>query len=418
MLNKGFQIRHLVARQIFDSRGTPTVEVRLETKKGWVVDSVPSGASTGEKEACELRDGGKEYWGQGVSQAVKNVNEVIAPSLIGKDVRHQQEIDQLLIHLDGTPNKSLLGANAILPVSLAISRAAAQTSSLPLWRYLSYLYRLFSPDYQVGLPQPSFNVLNGGAHAGNELSIQEFMVLPLKEKFAENLKEGVEIYHALREILIKTKGRQEVNVGDEGGVAPSLSKTKEALDLLVAAIAHTGLAGIKLGIDCAATELYKNNTYFLDGQSLKRDQLLSFYQNLTKAYPFLFLEDPFAEEDWLGFQEIVESLGSNLTVIGDDLLTTNVRQIQKAVVKKAVNGVLIKPNQIGSLTETLQAIALVQKNHWKVMISHRSGETNDDFIADLAVGVGADFIKTGAPVRGERVAKYNRLLVIEKEINE
>ena len=418
MLNQGFLIKNLKARQIFDSRGTPTVEVKLQTKNGWVIDSAPSGASTGEKEARELRDGKQEYWGKGVYQAVNNINEIITPALLKKDVRHQREIDHLLIDLDGTKNKSRLGANAILPVSLAVSRAAAQALHLPLWRYLNNLYQSFSSHRQSEMPQPSFNILNGGMHAGNQLSIQEFMVVPLKESFAENLKEGVEIYHALKEILIKTKGGSEANVGDEGGMAPSLTKTEEALDLLVAAIARTGFSGVKLGIDCAASEFYQGKNYFLDGQSLTQDQLLSFYKKLTEKYTFLFLEDPFDEEDWTGFQKITENLGSELIIIGDDLLTTNVRQIKEAAEKKAVNGVIIKPNQIGSLTETLQAIASVQKNQWKVMVSHRSGETNDDFIADLAVGVGADFIKTGAPARGERVAKYNRLLAIEEEINE
>ena len=418
MLNQEFLIENLEARQIFDSRGTPTVEVKLQTKNGWVIDSAPSGASTGEKEARELRDGKQEYWGKGVYQAVNNINEIITPALLKKDVRHQQEIDHLLIDLDGTKNKSRLGANAILPVSLAVSRAAAQAFHLPLWRYLNNLYQSFSSHRQSGMPQPSFNILNGGMHAGNQLSIQEFMVVPLKESFAENLKEGVEIYHALKEILIKTKGGSEANVGDEGGMAPSLTKTEEALDLLVAAIARTGFSGVKLGIDCAASEFYQGKNYFLDGQSLTQDQLLSFYKKLTEKYTFLFLEDPFDEEDWTGFQKITENLGSELIIIGDDLLTTNVRQIKEAAEKKAVNGAIIKPNQIGSLTETLQAIASVQKNQWKVMVSHRSGETNDDFIADLAVGVGADFIKTGAPARGERVAKYNRLLAIEEEINE
>lgn len=416
MLGKKFKILGLKARAILDSRGTPTVEVRLRTQQGWVVDSVPSGASTGEREAWELRDGGKKYWGRGVRQAVDNVNKIIAPTLEKKDIRFQKQIDDLLIKLDGTQNKSHLGANAILPVSLAVSRAAAQEHHLPLWSYLHSLASQYHISGEAKMPQPSFNILNGGVHAGNQLSIQEFMVLPLKNRFSENLEAGAEIYHALKEILMKKEGLHEVNVGDEGGVAPSLSATKVALDLVMEAIQATDYKSTHLGIDCAASEFYQKGQYLLDGHWLSPEQLLQFYEGLVKDYPFSFIEDPFDQEDWISFAKITHLLQSQLAIIGDDLLTTNPKQIQKAIEKKAVTGSIIKPNQIGTLSETLEAISLVQHQGWKVIISHRSGETNDPFIADLAVGVGADFIKSGAPVRGERVAKYNRLLAIEEEI--
>jgi len=416
MLGRDFRIKRLSAREILDSRGKPTVEVWLETKSGQVVDAVPSGASRGTKEAWELRDGKKEYWGEGVSQAVENVNQILAPVLLGKDVRQQAKIDQLLIDLDGTENKSRLGANALLPVSLAVSRAAAQVSHLPLWRYLYQLFQNLDGRPSIGLPQPSFNVLNGGAHAGNQLAFQEFMVLPWRESFRENLRAGAEIYQGLREILLKAKGRGAINVGDEGGMAPPLSQTSVALDFLQRAMTH--FSGGKLGLDCAANEFYQDGLYRLDGQTFNRQQLLSFYQQLAKKYPLRLLEDPFAEEDWAGFTEITRQLGEEIIIVGDDLLTTHVAQMKKAKEEKAVNGVIIKPNQVGTLTETFQAVAEGQKNKWKIVVSHRSGETNDDFIADLAVGVGADFIKAGAPARGERVVKYNRLLAIEEEINE
>ncbi len=416
MLGSSFKILDLKARAILDSRGTPTVEVKLRTRHHWVVDAAPSGASTGEREAWELRDGEKAYWGKGVNRAVDNVNNIIAPALLKKDVRSQKKIDNFLIQLDGTSNKSHLGANAILPVSLAISRAAAKEQHLPLWRYLHSLSPQFDLRKEANLPQPSFNILNGGVHAGNKLSIQEFMILPLKNHFSENLEAGAEIYHALKETLMKEEGLHEINVGDEGGVAPSLPGTKAALDLIMKAIGRAGYPKTRLGIDCAASEFYQKGKYLLDGTWLDEKQLLSFYQNLIKAYPFLFIEDPFDQEDWSGFEEITRLLQDQVAIIGDDLLTTNPKQIQKAIEKKAVSGSIIKPNQIGTLSETLEAISLVQNNGWKVIISHRSGETNDAFIADLAVGVGADFLKSGAPVRGERVAKYNRLLAIEEEI--
>lgn len=416
MLGRSFRIKKLAAREILDSRGKPTVEVWLETGSGRVIDAAPSGASRGSQEAWELRDGKQEYWGEGVSQAVENVNQILAPILLGKNVRQQAEIDQLLINLDGTKNKSRLGANAILPVSLAVSRAAAQTHHLPLWRYLSQLFQSQGGNHLPGLPQPSFNILNGGAHAGNQLAFQEFMVLPEQKTFRENLRAGAEIYQGLRKILLKAKGRGAINVGDEGGMAPPLSQTSVALDFLQQAMANFPQG--KLALDCAANEFYKDQVYYLDGQTFNRSKLLFFYQQLVKKYPFRFLEDPFSEEDWEGFQEITRQLGGEVVIVGDDLLTTHIAQMKKAEEKKAVNGVIIKPNQVGTLMETFQAIAEGQKNQWKIVVSHRSGETNDDFISDLAVGVGADFIKAGAPARGERVVKYNRLLAIEEEINE
>ncbi len=303
-----------------------------------------------------------------------------------------------------------------MPVSLAVSRAAAQIYHLPLWRYLSQLFQSLGGNHLPGLPQPSFNILNGGAHAGNQLAFQEFMVLPEQKTFQENLRAGAEIYQGLKKILLKAKGRGAINIGDEGGMAPPLSQTSVALDFLQQAMAHFPQG--KLALDCAANEFHKDQVYYLDGQIFDRPKLLFFYQQLVKRYPFRFLEDPFSEGDWEGFQEITRQLGEKVVIVGDDLLTTHIAQMKKAEEKKAVNGVIIKPNQVGTLMETFQAVAEGQKNQWKIVVSHRSGETNDDFISDLAAGVGADFIKAGAPARGERVVKYNRLLAIEKEIHE
>jgi enolase len=414
MLSRNFKIQKIIAREILDSRGKPTVKVWLKTKDGWVTDAAPSGASRGTKEALELRDNGQEYGGEGVSQAVRNVNQIIAPLLVGRDVRQQAELDHLLIELDGTENKSRLGANALLPVSLALSRAAAKNLQLPLWKYLYQLFRNLGGNSFFRLPRPTFNILNGGVHAGNQLAFQEFMVIPEEKSFRDNLRVGAEVYQLLKKDLLKEKGKEAINVGDEGGMAPPLSKTSTALDFLQKAIID--FPESKLGLDCAANEFYKEGSYFLDGQQFNRQQLLDFYESLKEKYPLLSLEDPFAEEDWSGFQEITHRLGEEIIIVGDDLLTTHQELIKKAAQKKAANGAIIKVNQVGTLTETLQAVIEGQKHQWKIIISHRSGETNDDFIADLSVGVGADFIKAGAPVRGERVVKYNRLLLIEEEI--
>ena len=409
------KIKLISAREILNSRGEPTVEVKLVTNHGEYIDSAPSGASKGKAEAIELKDSGEGFKALGVAKAIQRVNEIISPALIGESVEGQEKLDKLLIELDGTKNKSKLGVNAILPVSLVICRAAADDKDIPLWQYIS---RWRKSSRQVFLPRPCFNLLNGGKHAGGKLTIQEFMIVPQAEKFQDNLRLGAEIYYNLKKILEDNLGVSAINLGDEGGFVPSsLEKTEEALDFIIMAItAVNSSGGVKFALDCAASELKKEKGYNIDGSFLNSEELLNFYQKLTNKYPFEFLEDPFGEEEWENFQKILLRLGEKIKIVGDDLLTTNPERIRKAYREKAVNGVILKPNQIGTLTETIEATHLAQSYGWKTIVSHRSGETNDDFIADLAVGLGADFIKTGAPARGERVAKYNRLLAIEKEI--
>jgi len=408
-------IKNIKAREILDSRGEPTVEVELTTNAGIFLASVPSGVSRGKYEAEELRDGGKRYQGKGVLKAVKNVNKILGPKIKGKNEKDQENIDQILIKLDGTKNKSNFGANAILPISIATCRAGAKAKNIPLFKYIS---QYFGNSSREVLPQAAFNIINGGAHAGNELDIQEFMIIPQAKKFQVNLQIASEIYHILKEILKKKYGSQATNIGDEGGFAPPISQTKEALDLIMKAIKLAGYQDkIKIGLDCAASQLFKDKSYHLDQTIFIKDGLLKFYQSLVKKYPILFIEDPFAQEDWQNFKEITKKLGKNIAIIGDDLLTTNPERIREAQKKKVCNGLILKPNQIGTITEALEAAKLAKSYGWKIMVSHRSGETNDDFIADLAVGISADFIKAGAPARGERVAKYNRLLKIEQELS-
>jgi len=413
-------IKTIKAQEILDSRGNPTVAVELITDFGIFQASVPSGASKGKYEAVELRDGGERYQGRGVLKAVKNVNEKIGPKLKGKDVRNQKKIDQILIELDGTKNKSKLGANAILPVSMAVCRAGAKAKNIPLWQHLKNQYDINSTAVRsvLSLPTPCFNIINGGAHAGNELDIQEFMVVPQINTFKKALQQASEIYHTLREILIKDFGRLAINVGDEGGFAPPLYHTQEALNLIMKAIKESNYREkTKIGLDCAASQFFKKENYKLDKTIFTGEGLLTFYQEIVKKYPILFIEDPFAEEDWQGWRKLkVKSEKLKVLIIGDDLLATNPMRMEMAKERNACNAAIVKPNQIGTVTETLEAAKLAKSFGWKIMVSHRSGETNDDFIADLAVGISADFIKSGAPARGERVAKYNRLLKIEEEI--
>ncbi len=423
---KKSKIKKIKAREILDSRGNPTVEVDLTTNFGVFRASVPSGASKGKYEAKELRDGGKRYCGRGVKKAVKNVNEIIAPKLKGKDVVRQKEIDELMIKLDGTKNKSKLGANAILAVSLAVCRAGATAKNISLNRYLAQMAENRS---QLILPIPAFNIINGGVHAGNELAFQEFMIAPQFKKFSKNLQAASEIYHTLKEILEEKFGKQATNVGDEGGFAPAIKFPEEALNLIQKAIdkagyknkinrAHKLFTPVKIILDVAASQFYLNGKYQIQKKKLTftNKDFLNYYLNLIKNYPIIAIEDPFAEEDWKGFQEITEKIGKRVLIIGDDLLATNPERIKKAYQRKACNGLLLKPNQIGTVTEAIKAAKLAQGYGWKVMVSHRSGETCDNFISDLAVGIRADFIKAGAPARGERAAKYNRLLRIEEEI--
>ena len=429
-MKKVLKIKKIKAREILDSRANPTVEVRLETDNGFFVSSVPSGASTGKNEAVELRDGGKRYLGKGVLKAVENVNKIIGSKLKGMDVRRQKEIDKLMIELDGTPNKSKLGANAILPVSMAVCRAGAFAENLPLYKYITEIDKKVYKDRdltesaetaffqtQRKIPLACFNIINGGAHAGNKLDIQEFMIIPHLDSFAENLRQASEIYHNLEKILENDFGRQATNVGDEGGFAPFIFQASQALSLIEQALKN--YPKTKIGLDCAASQFYRNGKYELENAVFTREGLLLFYNDLTEKYPIIFLEDPFDQEDWQGWKKIMSNKRkmSNISIVGDDFLTTNPERIKKAGEEKVCSGVIIKPNQIGTITEALEAAKLARQYGWKIIVSHRSGETSDDFIADFAVGVRADFIKSGAPARGERVVKYNRLLEIEEEIN-
>ena len=443
------KIKSIKAREILDSRGNPTVEVELETDSGKFLASVPSGASKGKYEAVELRDGGKRYQGMGVLKTVKNVNEIIAPKLIGKDSTNQKEINEILINLDGTEDKSKLGANTICGVSMAVCRAGAAVKNLPLYLYIGKFYR-GQPPVKFTIPNPCFNVINGGVHAGNDLDVQEFMIVPArnashsdaggpqKDSFSENLQIATEIYHQLKEILAKKFGKSATNLGDEGGFAPPIRFPQEAIELILEAAkkinpapyaqsnlvkqSDRGLGGgVKLILDVAASQFFKNGKYKMKIGVFTREGLMRYYEKLIKNYPILGLEDPFAEDDFEGWQLLRSNLNIPLDaqkflIIGDDLTVTNPRRIKMAKEKEACNAMIVKINQIGTITEALEAAKLVKNFGWKIIVSHRSGETNDDFISDLAVGIGADFIKSGAPVRGERVAKYNRLLRIEEEI--
>lgn len=408
------KIKSIEAREILDSRGNPTIEVELTTDVGVFCSSVPSGASTGKYEATELRDGGERYHGKGVLKAVKNINEIISPKIEGRDVTLQKEIDDLMINLDGTENKSKLGANAIVGVSMAVCRAATASLNIPLWKYIEE--NIFRNQTSGNLPSPAFNIINGGVHAGNELDVQEFMIVPQIKPFSEALRAASEIYQELKNLLKDQYGKQSSNVGDEGGFAPPFQTAEQALDSIMKASKNLGYdKRLKIVLDVAASQFFDGGKYKMGDKVLGLDGLLGYYADLIDKYPILALEDPLDEEDWEGFQEITKRFGEKINIIGDDLLVTSSKRIEEAHDKKACNGLLLKVNQIGTISEAVEAAKLAQSYGWKVMVSHRSGETCDDFIADLAVGIGADFIKTGAPARGERVAKYNRLLKIEKE---
>ena len=401
------------ARQILDSRGNPTVECSVKTENGLFTASVPSGASTGTHEALELRDGGKKYLGMGVERAVKNVNTIIARKLVGKNCAVQEDIDNLLIHLDGTPNKRKLGANAILAASMAVCRAGAAANEEQLFEHIAHLF----DTKKFTLPIPAFNIINGGKHAGNKLDIQEYMILPVGAKsFSEALQIGSEIYHTLRKQLIDTYGKSAVNIGDEGGFAPPFVCIEEPFDAIVDAIIKLGYwKKVKLGIDCAATTIWRDGDYYLEGQEYTPDELIEKYEELADAYPLVSIEDPFYEDDYENFAKLHRKL-RKIQIVGDDLLCTNPHRVQKAIVHKSCNGLLLKINQIGTITEALNAAKLAMNDNWNVMVSHRSGETEDNFIADLAVGIASGQIKAGAPCRGERLAKYNQLLRIEEEL--
>ncbi len=403
------------AREILDSRGNPTVEVEVLLEDGVVSRAaVPSGASTGAFEAYELRDGDKgRYLGKGVLKAVESVLDVLGPAVEGFDAADQRLIDAEMIGLDGTDNKSKLGANAILGVSLAVAKAAADSADLPLFRYLG------GPNAHT-LPVPLMNIINGGAHADTALDIQEFMVLPIgAESFAEGLRWGAEVYHALKSTL--QKNGQSTGLGDEGGFAPDLPGARAALDFIVEAISLAGFKPGKdfaLGLDVAATEFFAEGVYSFEKQKLSVEQLTEFWVGLVKDYPLATIEDPLAEDDWEGYQHLTEQLGSKVQLVGDDLFVTNPVRLQKGIDLNVGNSILVKVNQIGTLTETLDAVAMAQRAGYTAIISHRSGETEDTTIADLAVATDAGQIKTGAPARSDRVAKYNQLLRIEEELGD
>jgi enolase len=403
-------IEAIHARQILDSRGNPTLEVEVVLDDGTLGRAaVPSGASTGAFEAVELRDGGDEYGGKGVAKAVQGVIDEIQPELLGYDADDQRLIDQALIDLDRTPDKSRLGANAIVGVSLAVARAAAESARLPLFRYLG------GPNAHV-LPVPQMNILNGGRHADNNVDVQEFMILPVGAgTFAEALRWGAETYHALKSVL-KQHGLA-TGVGDEGGFAPDLEHNRAALDLIVEAIGKAGLApgeDIALGLDAAASEFYSDGAYRFEQSQKTAAEMTAIYAGWLDAYPIVSIEDPLAEEDWPGWQELTGRLGGRVQVVGDDLFVTNPERLRRGVAERSANSLLVKVNQIGTLTETLNAVALAQRSRFTCVISHRSGETEDTTIADLAVATNCGQIKTGAPARSERVAKYNQLLRIEE----
>mgnify|MGYP005800965145 CR=1 FL=1 len=406
------KIKNIKAREILDSRGNPTVEVDVILESGTVGRAaVPSGASTGSKEALELRDNDpKRYQGKGVLKAVNNVNTIIKEALVGKEASNQEEIDETMIKLDGTENKTNLGANATLGVSLATLKASAKEKGIPLYKYFGN---------EISLPRPMMNILNGGVHADNNLDFQEFMIVPNGQNFKESLRIGSEVFHTLKKVL-KENGFN-TGVGDEGGFAPNLNTNEEALDMLMEAIKEAGYTpgtDVNFALDVAASEFYKDGIYNLKGANKKftTDELVDYYQSLITKYPIISIEDPVDEEDWDGFRKMTEKYGHKIQLVGDDLFVTNVKYLQKGIDNQAGNAILIKLNQIGTFTETLKTINLAKANNYKTIISHRSGETEDVTIADLAVGLNLGQIKTGSLSRSERTAKYNELLRIEEDI--
>lgn len=405
-------IIHTFAREILDSRGNPTVEAEVFLDDGARgVAGVPSGASTGVHEAHELRDGGERYQGKGVLKAVENINEKIADELAGFEADDQRLIDQALIKLDGTDNKSELGANAILGVSIAAAKAAAESAALPLYRYIG------GPNAHV-LPVPMMNILNGGAHADSGVDVQEFMIAPIgAESFAEALRMGAEVYHSLKTVL-KDKGLS-TGLGDEGGFAPSVDSTKAALDVIVDAIKKAGFEpgkDVALALDVASSEFFKDGKYHFEGGEHTAEEMSKVYEELIDEYPIVSIEDPLQEDDWDGYTTLTAAIGEKVQIVGDDFFVTNPARLQEGIDEKAANALLVKVNQIGTLTETFDAVELAHRNGYRTMMSHRSGETEDTTIADLAVALNCGQIKTGAPARSERVAKYNQLLRIEQEL--
>ena len=405
------KIKDVIGREILDSRGNPTVEVDVILENGTLGRaSVPSGASTGEREALEMRDGGNRYMGKGVKKAVENVNGPLRELVIGMDALNQEEIDNKMIELDGTDTKSKLGANAILGVSMAVLKASANEKNIPLYQYIG--------DGTL-LPKPMMNIINGGAHADNKLDFQEYMIIPNRETIKERIRIGSEVFHNLKKVL--NEKNLATGVGDEGGFAPDLKNNSEGFDLIMEAIKKAGYIpgkDVNIAIDVAASEFYENGKYNLKGEGriLTTDELINYYEELITKYPIISIEDPVDENDWEGFQKITEKLGDKIQLVGDDLFVTNKKYLQKGIDMHAGNAILIKVNQIGTITETLQTIELAKKNGYKTIISHRSGETEDTTIADLAVGLNLGQIKTGSMSRTDRICKYNRLIRIEEEL--
>ena len=397
------KIKNIRAREILDSRGNPTLRVYVDTENGEFIAGVPSGASTGEHEAMELRDGGDRLMGKGVKRAIKNIEEEIAPELEGFKVYNQREIDEKLLELDGTENKENLGANAILGVSIAACKAGAFYSGMPLYEYIGEL-----SGSENSLPRPLFNVINGGSHTGGGVDFQEFMISPDEGSFKENYFKAAEIYHQLGQVLAG-KNKSWKNIGDEGGYVPELETPDEVLSII------KKIADVDIVLDVAATEFFEGESYNMKTGQKSTEEMIDYYGQLVDEFPIIAIEDPLEENDFEGWSKISERLEQ--TIIGDDLLVTNVERIKEAIELDSCNGMILKVNQIGTITESLEAAGLAKENDWKIVVSHRSGETTDSFIADFAVGIGSQFIKSGAPARGERVAKYNRLLEIEEELN-
>ena len=408
------KIKDIKGREILDSRGNPTVEVDVILDNGIMGRaSVPSGASTGEREMLELRDKEDRYNGLGVLKAVSNVNDIIRPALIGFDTDKQKELDYKLIELDGTPNKSKLGANAILGVSMAYLKACANNANIPLYKYAMEIYQ----GRHLNLPVPMMNILNGGAHADNNLDFQEFMIIPRASTIKERIRIGSEVFHSLKKVL-KEKGLA-TSVGDEGGFAPNINSNNEAFDLIIEGITRAGYkAGVDvfLGIDVAASEFYKDGKYCFEGKELTTEELILYYKDLINKYPIISIEDPVDENDWEGFALLTKEIGDRIQLVGDDLFTTNKEYLQKGIDMKAGNAILLKVNQIGTITETIETIELAKANGYKTIISHRSGETEDTTIAHLAVGFDLGQIKTGSMSRTDRICKYNELIRIEEEL--
>ena len=404
------KIKSVKAREVLDSRGNPTVEVDIITSKGLSRAIVPSGASTGTHEALELRDKQKRYLGKGVQKAVSNINNIISKKVIGLDATKQKEIDKVMISLDGTENKSNLGANAILGVSMAVCRAGALSKNVPLYQYIASIAK----NKSLYLPHPYMNIINGGKHAQNDLDVQEFMIIPQAKTFSTSLQHGSEIYHNLKKIITEKYGGNAANVGDEGGFAPPISTMEEALQLLEEACSSYS---VKYAVDCAASEFFNIGdwSYHFEKRIISNEMLMEHYIELTKKYPLVSIEDPFHEDDFDTSAKITSAL-KKIDIVGDDLLVTNPVRIKKAIEMKSCNTLLLKVNQIGSVTEAINAANLSFKNKWNVIVSHRSGETEDSFISDLAVGLGCKKIKAGAPCRSDRVAKYNQLLRIEEHL--